>query len=294
MIINHNLSAMNADRMMKINTFYLDKSIKKLSSGEKINSGADDAAGLAVSEKMRSQIRGLNQASRNAQDGVSLIQTAEGYLNESTAVLQRMRELSIQAANGIYTSEDRAQIQVEVDQLIDEVDRIANHAEFNKLPLLRGAFAKDPAAGGASAIYNGGLPIHVGANLDQNEKIFIGNMSATALGIAQGGNDDTRESLIKVTSVSNANLAIETLDKALYTVNKQRTDIGAMQNRLEHAIKGIDNAAENLQAAESQIRDTNMANEMLNYVRYSILSQSSSSMMAQANLRPQMVLRVLG
>jgi flagellin len=272
----------------------MDKSMQKLASGQKINNAADDSAGLAVSEKMRSQIRGLQQASRNAQDGVSLVQTAEGYLQESTSVLQRVRELSIQAANGIYTSEDRQQIQVEVDQLVDEIDRISNHAEFNKLPLLRGAFAKEAPAGGASAYYGGGLPIHLGSNMDQSEKVYLANMSASALGLASGGNEDTRNTIIKVTSVSTANQAIEQVDKALFIVNKQRNDLGAMQNRFEHAIRGIDNAAENLQAAESQIRDTNMANTMVDFVKNNILSQATSSMLAQANVRPQIVLRILG
>jgi len=293
MIINHNLSAINASRMLGINTFDMDKSMKSLASGMRINKAADDAAGLAVSEKMRAQIKGLQQASRNAQDGISLIQAAEGYLQETTSVMQRMRELSVQAANGIYTSEDRAQIQVEIDQLVDEVDRVAEHAEFNKLSLLKGGFAKEATAG-ASTYYNGGgMPVQIGANMDQNKKVYINNMAASALSLATG-TAEARKVMVNVASVSTANQSIAMLDKALFTVNKQRTDLGAYQNRLEHAVKGLDNAIENIQAAESQIRDTDMAKAMVEYVKSSILTQASSSMLAQANVRPQSVLRIIG
>jgi flagellin len=298
MIINHNLSAMNAQRMFKVNTFFTDRSMRSLASGMRINRGADDAAGLAVSEKMRAQISGLRMASRNAQDGISLIQTAEGFLQESNDILQRVRELSVQAANGVYTYEDRMQIQVEVNQLVDEVDRIANQAEFNTMKLLSGRFvlpnADTVAADNPEPYYaGGGMPIQIGANMDQSERIGIGNMTARALGIAAGGTPEAPESLISVSSVSNANQAIGILDNALNIVNKQRADLGAFQNRLEHAVRGIDVAVENTQAAESQIRDTDMAAAMVDFVKNSILSQASVAMLAQTNLRPQMVLSLL-
>lgn len=295
MVINHNLSAMNAQRQFKINVFETDSSMRSLASGQRINRGADDAAGLAVSEKMRSQIGGLVMAERNAQDGISLIQTAEGYLHETNAILQRMRELSVQAANGVYTDQDRMQIQVEMDQLVDEVDRIASQAEFNTLQLLRGAFAA-PGEDGATTepMYEGGgIPIHIGANMDQRERIYVGNMSAQALGVASGSTEGGRDSLISARTVASANTSIGVLDNALNIVNKQRADLGAFQNRLEHAVRGIDVAIENTTAAESQIRDTNMASAMVDFVKNSILSQASMAMIAQANQRPQMVLQLL-
>lgn len=287
MIINHNLSAINAQRNFKINSANMDQSMEKLSSGLRIAKAGNDAAGLAVSEKMRSQISGLNQASRNAQDGISFIQTTEGYLSETGDVLQRVRELSIQAANGIYTDQDRMQIQVEVSQLVSEVDRVANHAQFNTLNMLTGRFAKtdDPN--------KGGITFHVGANVDQNEKVFIGKMTAEALGIATGAGT-ARELVVKMDTQENANKSIATIDKALEIVNKQRADLGAYQNRFESAIKGIDIGAQNLQAAESQIRDADMAKEMVGFVKNQILTQASSSMLSQANMKTQMVLRVLG
>ena len=302
MIINHNLSAIDAHRTMNINTNNATSDMEKLSSGLRINKAADDAAGLAVSEKMRSQVRGLHQASRNAQDGISFIQTAEGWLNETTGILQRIRELSVQASNGIYTQQDRMQIQVEVSQLIDEIDRIASTAEFNQLTLLKGQFASEKGASAGNAATSpseplkqpgGGVWLHIGANMDQRRKVFIENMSASALGLSQG-EQAARTLQISYSTPDTANQSIAVLDKALYTVNRQRADLGAYQNRLEHAIKGIDIAAENLQSAESIIRDADMAAQMVNFVKNQILTQSSASMLTQANARPQLVLRILG
>lgn len=262
------------------------RSMEKLASGEKINRAGDDASGLAVSEKMRGQIRGLNQAERNIQNGVSFIQTTEGYLQETTDIVHRLRELAVQASNGIYTAEDRMQIQVEVSQLVDEVNRIASHAQFNGFNMLTGRFA-NPQTGGVNTA---SMWFHVGANMDQREQMFIGTMTGAALKLVDLG---TGESM-SISTPENANASIGTLDDALKTINKQRADLGAYQNRFEMAQKGISIASENLQAAESVIRDTNMAAEMVNFTRDSILSQAGTSMLAQANAKSQSVLQLLG
>jgi flagellin len=285
MIINHNLSAMFAQRSQSVVTTGLNKNIEKLSSGLRINRAGDDPAGLAVSEKMRSQIRGLNQASRNAADGISFIQTTEGYLQESQDILQRLRELAVQASNGIYSAEDRMQIQVEVSQLVDEVDRIASHGQFNGMNLLTGRFARDLGGNMVTA----SMWFHIGANMDQRERVFIGTMTAAGLGVRFSDN-----SFVSLSSPENANRTIGIVDAALRKVNKQRADLGAYQNRLEHAIRGLDVGAENMQAAESRIRDTDMANEIVRYTTNQILLQSSTAMLAQANLTPQSVLQLLG
>ena len=285
MIINHNLSAMFADRSLKVTQNYLTKEMEKLSSGLRINRAGDDASGLAVSEKMRSQIRGLNQASANAANGISFIQTSEGYLQETEDIIQRIRELAVQAANGIYTDEDRMQIQVEVSQLVDEVDRIASHAQFNGMNMLTGRFAR---ADGENAI-TASMWLHIGANMDQREQVFIGTMTAGALGLRQTQD----ESIISLEASDEANRSIGIVDAALRKINKQRADLGAYQNRLEHAVRGLDIGAENLQASESRIRDTNMANEMVSYVKDQILSQSGTAMLAQANQRTSSVLQLL-
>jgi flagellin len=285
MIINHNLSAMYADRSLKVTQGSLDKSMEKLSSGLRINRAGDDASGLAVSEKMRSQIRGLNQASTNAANGISFIQTSEGFLQESQDILQRLRELAVQSANGIYTDEDRMQIQVEVSQLVDEIDRIASHAQFNGMNLLTGRFARE----GGENVVTASMWLHIGSNMDQRERVFIGTMTAKGLGVRNVGDDD----IITMINPDSSNRAIGTLDEALKKVNKQRADLGAYQNRLEHAIRGIDIGAENLQAAESRIRDTNMANQMVSFMRDQILSQSGTAMLAQANQRSTSVLQLL-
>jgi len=285
MIINHNLSAMYADRSLRATQGSLDKSMEKLSSGMRINRAGDDASGLAVSEKMRSQIRGLSQASKNASNGISFIQASEGYLQESQDILQRLRELAIQSANGIYTDEDRMQIQVEVSQLVDEIDRIASHAQFNGMNMLTGRFARESGEN----IVTASMWFHIGANMDQRERIFIGTMTASGLGVRNAG-DGT---ILSLGSPDSANGIIGTLDEALKKVNKQRADLGAYQNRMEHAIRGIDVGAENLQAAESRIRDADMAAEMVSFTRDQILSQAGNAMLAQANQRAASVLQLL-
>jgi flagellin len=285
MIINHNLSAMFADRSLKVTQSYLDKNMEKLSSGLRINRAGDDASGLAVSEKMRSQIRGLNQASTNAQNGISFIQTAEGYLQESEDIIQRMRELAVQSANGIYTAEDRVYIQIEISALVDEIDRIASHAQFNGMNMLTGRFGRPIGQNVVTA----SMWLHIGANMDQREQVFIGTMTAKGLGVRNVSD----ESILSLSAPDDANRAIGTLDEAIKIINKQRADLGAYQNRLEHAVRGLDIGAENLQAAESRIRDTNMANEMVNYTKNQILSQSGTAMLAQANQRGQTVLQLL-
>ena len=281
MIINHNMSAMYANRQLGNTQNDVAKNIEKLSSGQRINRAGDDASGLAVSEKLRGQIRGLNQADRNIQNGISFIQTTEGYLNETQDILHRVRELSVQSANGIYTSEDRMQIQVEVSQLVDEVNRIASHAQFNGMNILTGRFSKD----------NGSMSFQIGANMDQNVKVFIGTMTAAALGLR-----DTQGSgnVISLSSADGANKAIGSLDSALKVVSKQRADLGAYQNRFEMASKGIEVAAENMQASESRIRDVDMATEMVGYTKNQILSNAGNAMLAQANTKTQSVMQLLG
>ena len=285
MIINHNMSAEFAARQNKQNVQSVQGNVEKLSSGMRINRAGDDASGLAVSEKLRSQIRGLQQASRNAADGVSFIQTSEGYLQETTDILQRLRELAVQSANGIYTAEDRMQIQVEVSQLVDELDRVASHAQFNGMNMLTGRFAREDAEN----VVTGSMYFHIGANMDQRERVYIGTMTATALGVRDANND-----VMSISTPNSANSSIGMIDSALRVVNKQRADLGAYQNRLEMAITGIDIGAENLAAAESRIRDTNMAQEVVDFTKNQILVQSSTAMLAQANQQPQSVLQLLG
>jgi flagellin len=286
MVINHNLSAMFANRMLNQTTQKTDSNIQKLSSGMRINQAADDASGLAVSEKMRAQIRGLNQAERNIENGVSFIQTTEGYLQESQDILQRLRELSVQSANGIYSAEDRMQIQVEVSQLVDEVNRIASHAQFNGMNMLTGAFSREAGETEAGKV----LQLQVGANMDQNERIYVGTMTAQALGLqnAQG-----EGGMISISTPGAANQAIGMIDTALRTVSKQRADLGAFQNRFEMASKGVAVAAENLQAAESRIRDLDMASEMVDYMKNQVLMQAGTAMLAQANQKTQAVMQLL-
>jgi len=289
MIINHNLSAMFAQRQQKFTGMGMDSNIEKLSSGMRINRAGDDAAGLAVSEKMRSQIRGLQQAERNAADGISMIQTAEGYLQETSDILQRMRELAVQASNGIYSSEDRMQIQVEISALVDEVNRISSHAQFNGMNILTGRFARST---GTNAV-TGSMWFHIGANMDQRERVYIGTMTAQGLGIQSAGGLPHTASFITMSNPDSANASIGAIDGALRKVNKQRADLGAYQNRLEHARAGLSVGAENLQASESRIRDTDMAAETVRFVTNQILLQSSTAMLAQANQKPQTVLQLL-
>jgi len=234
---------------------------------------------------MRSQIRGLNQASTNATNGISFIQVAEGYLQESQDILQRMRELAVQAANGIYSEEDRLYIQVEVSQLVDEVDRIASHAQFNGMNMLTGRFARSMG----NNVVTASMWLHIGANMDQRKQVFIGTMTAMALGVRDVGSGD----FLTIATPDDANRAIGVLDEALKKVNKQRADLGAYQNRLEHAVRGLDIGAENMQASESRIRDTNMANQTVRYVTDQILINAGTAMLAQANQRANSVLQLL-
>lgn len=268
MIINHNISALNTHRQLGINNNSAAKAMEKLSSGLRINRAGDDAAGLAISEKMRAQVRGLEQASRNAQDGISLIQTAEGALTETHAILQRMRELAVQAATDTYSNEDRELLQEEINELVDELDRIANNTEFNGETLLDGSFT--------------GKVIHIGANSGQTLAIQFGDMTSGTL-----------LSATDLSTQANANTFIDAIDTAIETVSKERATLGAWQNRLEHTIKNLDNTAENLQAAESRIRDTDMAKEMMEFTRANILNQAATAMLAQANQQPQGVLQLL-
>jgi flagellin len=267
--------------MEGINTANVLKTSKELSSGMRINSAADDSSGLAVSEKMRSQIRGLNQASRNVQNGVSMLQTAEGWMQSTTDILQRIRELAVQSSNGIYSDEDRAMLQTEVEQLVAEVDRISQTAEFNGMTLLSGRFAED------------GIKLHVGANVDQSFTVKLADMSASALGLKGAGQDGT-EQAISLANPESANMALATVDEALKTVNKSRADIGASMNRMEMAQKGIDIASENLEASESRIRDADYAEVTVNFVRDQVLQQTASAMLSQSlNIGRDSVLRLL-
>lgn len=282
MIINHNLSSMFASRMEGINAKEVQSSIEKLSSGQRINKASDDAAGLAISEKLRSQIRGLNQASRNVSNGVSFIQVTSGYLQETSDILQRIRELAVQSSNGLYSDEDRMQIQVEVSQLVSEVDRIASSAQFNGMNMLTGRFGKEAGTE---------MTFQIGANADQRISINIESATAAALGLKdiQGEAGNT----ISIASADEANSTIATIDEALKVVNKQRADLGAVQNRMELTQKGIDVAAENLTSSESVIRDEDMATAMVDYTKNAILQQASTAMLANANSQSSTVLALL-
>lgn len=281
MIINHNMSAVNANRTLKFTQWSVNRSMEKLSSGERINRAGDDASGLAVSEKMRTQIQGLRQAERNTEDGMSFVQTAEGYLAQTAQIIQRIRVLAVQAANGIYTNADRQLIQVEVSALVDEVDRIASQAEFNRFKILTGEFSKvNPKSS---------MWFHMGPNANQRVRVFIGTMTAQAFRMK----DATGKVAITLTSPGGANASIGIMDAALQKLSKQRADLGAYYNRLEHTAKGLMTAYENVQASESRIRDTDMAEEMVEFTKNTVLVQSGTAMLAQANLQPQSVLRLL-
>ena len=281
MIINHNLSAMYANRQLGVNNSNVDRNMEKLSSGMRINRSGDDASGLAVSEKMRTQIQGLRQAERNTEDGMSMIQTAEGYLEEVHAILQRIRVLAVQSANGIYTHEDRQLIQVEVSELVDEVDRISSQAEFNKMKLLTGSFARlHPTAS---------MWFHMGPNMHQRERVFIETMSTAALGLR----NPTVLTFISISTPGKANSVIGLCDEALRVISKQRADLGAYYNRLEHAARGLMNAYENTQASESRIRDADMAETTIDFTKSMILVQTGTAMLAQANNKSGTVLELL-
>jgi flagellin len=281
MRINHNISALNTYRQLTVNVTASSKSLEKLSSGYRINRAGDDAAGLAISEKMRGQIRGLEMASKNAQDGISLIQTAEGALNETHAILQRMRELAVQSATDTNTDDDRAELQKEVEQLLEEIDRIADNTEFNTKKLLDGSF-KD-------AVFQ------IGANAGQTVELSIGKMD-TAVGVSGSGAVEAGLEIsgIDISTQSGASAAITTIQTAINTVSSERAKLGALQNRLEHTINNLGTAAENLTASESRIRDVDMAKEIMEFTKNSILQQAAQAMLAQANMQPQGVLQLLG
>jgi flagellin len=282
MIINHNMSAINANRSLKFRDWELHSNMEKLSSGLRINKAGDDASGLAVSEKMRTQIQGLRQATRNTEDGMSFIQTAEGYLDQTSSIIQRVRVLAVQAANGIYTNEDRQLIQVEVSALVDEVDRIASQAEFNKFQILTGFYSRtNPKAS---------MWFHLGANKDQRERVYIGTMTAQSFKMRDG----TGRVSVSLSAPGGANDTIGLMDAALQKLAKQRADLGAYYNRLEMTAKGLMTAYENVQASESRIRDVDMAEELVDFSKNQILIHTNSAMLAQANIQGQSVLRLLG
>ena len=274
MVVQHNLQAANTNRQLGITTSAQAKSTEKLSSGYKINRAADDAAGLSISEKMRSQIRGLNKASSNAQDGVSLVQTAEGALNETHSILQRMNELATQAANGTNTSVDRSAIRAELDQLTSEINRIQSTTQFNTMNLLDGTFS------GAKKQ----MKLQVGALSGQSIDFSIANMCATKIGLKK---------TLSVSTFTKAGSYMKSVQDAIEVVSKQRSAMGAIQNRLEHTIANLDTTSENTQSAESRIRDTDMASEMVTYSKNNILAQAGQSMLAQANQSTQGVLSLL-
>jgi flagellin len=280
MIINHNLSAINAHRVLKFSQWSVDSSMAKLSSGMRINRSGDDPSGLAVSEKMRTQIHGLRQAERNAEDGLSMIQTTEGYLTQISEIVQRIRVLAIQSSNGIYSNDDRKLIQVEVSQLVDEVDRISSQAEFNRFKLLQGQFSRTSRTGS--------MWLHMGPNANQRERVYIATMTAKKLQLRLANNR-----AVSISTPGGANDTIGKADAALSILLRQRSDLGAYQNRLEHTAKGLMNAYENVQAAESRIRDTDMAEEIVKLTTKQILTQTSIAMLAQAGVRPQSILHLL-
>ncbi|MFJ5767814.1 flagellin [Lysinibacillus sp. NPDC093210] len=269
MRIQHNISALNTHRNLSFNNTEASKNLEKLSSGYKINRAGDDAAGLAISEKMRGQIRGLDMATKNAQDSISLIQTAEGALNETHSILQRMRELAVQSANDTNVTSDRGDLQKEINALSEEITRISTDTEFNTQKLLNGSFKAKT--------------FHIGANKGQTINLTIGNMAASSLKVSK----------ISISSQPNANNAIDTINKAITSVSDARSSLGAVQNRLEHTINNLGATSENLTAAESRIRDTDMAKEMMGFTKNNILMQAAQSMLAQANQQPQGVLQLL-
>ena len=293
MIVQHNMTALNANRQLGVSNSSLAKSTEKLSSGYRINRAGDDAAGLSISEKMRGQIRGLDRASTNAQDGVSLIQTAEGAMNEVHSILQRMRELTVQAANDTNASEDRDAIKLEQSQLVAEIDRIADETEFNGKTLLAGAY-KDTGEASTTTSIN----LQVGANASQSISFNIGDMHAAELvtyasGTAASIAITLDQAADKMSNYDDATKFLDVIDSAIKAVSDQRSTMGAVQNRLEHTIANADNTSENLQAAESRIRDVDMADEMVKYSKSSILQQAGQSMLAQANQSTQGVLSLL-
>lgn len=282
MIINHNMSAINANKVLKFKHWDVNKSMETLASGMRINKAGDDASGLAVSEKMRTQIQGLRQAERNTEDGMSFVQTTEGYLNQTSEILQRIRVLAVQSSNGIYSDDDRQLIQVEVSALVDEVDRIASQAEFNKFKLLLGDFSKTN--------FRSSMWFHMGANMNQRERVYIGTMTAQGLGLKE----KTGAFIADLGNAGSANNTIGVIDAGLQKIAKQRADLGAYYNRLEYAAKGLMTAYENIQASESRIRDADMAETMVDLTKNAVLVQSGTAMLAQANMQTRTVLQLLG
>jgi len=279
MRINHNMSAIFANRQLALMTSQMDKSIERLASGQQINRSGDDASGLAVSEKMRTQINGLSQAERNAQNGISFIQVAEGSLQQINDMLQRIRTLSVQSANGIYSNDDRQQIQVEVSSLIDEIDRISGSAEFNRMRMLTGVFSHDSTSGS--------MFFHIGPNSNQRIQAFIRTMSSKALHLYNG---DVKKN---ISTVGSSNEMIGSIDQALDILNRQRAELGAYYNRMENTVKSLNLSYENMQAADARIRDADMAVEMVEFTKSKILVQSGTAMLAQANQKPELVLNLL-
>ncbi|WP_060205269.1 flagellin Hag [Sporosarcina koreensis] len=291
MRINHNIAALNTHRQLGANNTNASKNLEKLSSGLKINRAGDDAAGLAISEKMRGQIRGLDMAQKNSQDGISLIQTAEGALNETHAILQRMRELAVQSANDTNTDDDRAELQKEVNQLTSEITRISTDTEFNTKKLINGD--ANGVAVGSGAATGESLTFHIGANENQTLTLDIADMGAVALGVATAGASGAADTAIDISTQSAAETAITTIQTAINTVSAERSKLGATQNRLEHTINNLGTSSENLTAAESRIRDVDMAKEMMEFTKNNILTQAAQAMLAQANQQPQGVLQLL-
>jgi len=279
MRINHNMSAIFANRQLQSVQRRLDKSIEKLASGEAINRAGDDASGLAVSEKMRTQIRGLIQAEKNAQNGLSFIQVAEGSFQQISDILQRVRSLAVQSSNGIYSNADRTQIQVEVSQLIDEIDRISTSAEFNRMKMLSGRYARNSKTGS--------MFFHVGPNSNQRIRAYIATISSRSLNLKT---DNGKRS---ISTVAQANAMIGYVDTALEKLNRQRADLGAYYNRLENTISALTMSYENMMAADSRIRDVDMAAQMVDFTRDQILVQTGTAMLAQANFKPKLVINLL-
>lgn len=279
MRINHNMSAVFASRHLTDVGNRLDRTIERLSSGQLINRAGDDATGLAVSEKMRTQIRGLVQAEKNAQNGLSFIQVAEGSYQQVNEIMQRIRVLAVQSANGIYSRDDRLQIQVEVSQLIDEIDRITTSAEFNRMKMLRGEFAKQSRTGS--------MFFHVGANQDQRIRVYIATVSSKAFNLVNEGNNKRT-----ISTVAGANAMIGYADTAIDRLNRQRADLGAYYNRMENTVKALAVTYENMMSADSRIRDADMAVEMVEFTKDQILVRTSAAMLAQANTKPQLIMKL--
>ncbi|MCE9500925.1 MAG: flagellin [Leptospira sp.] len=278
MIIGHNLSALAANKVLKSANAEMDKSMERLATGLRINRAGDDATGFAVSEKMRTQIRGLAQAEKNVTNGISFVQSTEGSLDQVNEILQRLRELSVQSANGIYSVGDRQQVQLEVSQLIDEIDRMGNTAEFNKVKTLDGTYAKQK---------KNPMTLQVGANQNEKLQIYIGTMNATALKLQKAGKRET------ISTPANANKMMGAIDDAIGKVSRQRADLGAYYNRLEITSKALDTQYLNVVASESRIRDADMASEMVEFMKNQILSKSAMAMLAQANARPEQVVKLI-